>query len=229
MVSNMRKDDMVSNLDGKLPEGEVFDLSEYLFAITKKDWVCGTDYNPNIQMVAIFEIIDRDEYDLMDEDDNPDFPYIVETSIFAHPKSFSKKFMDNFAERDVIEDNDGKYPIYYALYDAYMYMGGIHVNPETVQGAHKSDVETELVERERGKFRHFKSFEDAEKYVKDVYIHNMEAIMGLIGFYLDRPWNMLGSTGWDSIYTMTQGKDHFKPAFDRMKVELEGRNGEDDE
>ena len=222
MVSNMRKEDMVFNLDGKLPNDVLFDVSEYIFAITKKDWICGTDYNPNIQLVALYEIIDRGEYDLMDEDDNPDFPYIIETSIFAHPKFFSKKFMDGFAEEDAIDDNDGKYPICYALYDAYMYMGGIHVNPETVQGARKwDDGLTELVETRQGKFRHFKTFEDAEKYIKEIYVPNTDAIMGLIGFYLDRPWNQLGTTGWDSIYTMTQGKDLFKPAMDRWKDQKE--------
>jgi len=224
----MRREDMVFNLDGKLPEDELFDLSEYVYAITKKDWICGTDYNSNIQMVAIFEIIDRAEYGLMDEKDNLDFPYIVESSVFAHPKFFSKKFMDSFAEKDVIEDNGGKYPIYYALYDAYMYMGGIHVNSETVQSAHKCDIETEVVVKD-GKFRHFKTFEDAEKYIKEIYVPNMQAIMGLIGFYLDRHWNMIGTTGWDSIYTMTQGKDLFMPALDRMKEEMKWRKEEGNE
>jgi len=216
----MRKEDMVFNLDGKIPNDELFDMSEYVFAITRKEWICGTDYNPNIQLVAIFEIIDREEYGLMDEKDNPDYPIIVESSIFVHPKFFSKSFMDSFAEEDVIEDNDGKYPIYYALYDAYSYMGGVHVNPETVQSAHTCDVESEVVNN-NGKFRHFKTFEDAEKYIKNVYVPNMGAIMMMIGFYLDRPWNMIGTTGWDSIYTMTQGKDLFKPAMDRWKEQKE--------
>lgn len=221
---------MVFNYEGKIPNDELFDLSEYVFAITKKNWICGTGYNPNIQMVAIFEIIDRSEYDLMDEKDNPDYPIMVESSVFAHPKFFSKSFVDKFAEEDVIEDNDGKYPIYYALYDAYMYMGGIHVNSESVQSAHKCDIETEVVVSD-GKFRHFKTFEDAEKYIKEVYVPNMDAIMMMIGFYLDRHWNRIGTTGWDSIYTMTQGKDLFMPALDRMKAELEGskEKEEDDE
>jgi len=217
----MRKEDMVFNLDGKFPNDELVDITGYIFAITKKDWICGTDYNPNIQLVAIFEIIDRDEYDLMDEKDNPDFPYMIETSLFVHPKFFSKKFMNSFAEKDVIEDNDGKYPIYYALSDAYSYMGGIHVNPETVQSAHICDIETELIEIKQGKFRHFKTFGDADKYIKEVYVSNMDVIMGLIGFYLDRNWNELGTTGWDSIYTMTQGKDLFKPAMDRWRERKE--------
>lgn len=224
----MRKEDMVFNYEGKIENDELFEMSESVLGITRKDWICGTDYNPNIQLIAIFEIIDRDEYDLMDEKDNPDFPYIVESSVFAHPKFFSKSFVNKFAENDVIEEHDGKYPIHWALLDAYMYMGGIHVNPETVQSAHKCDIETEVVVRD-GKFRHFKSFEDADKYIKEVYVPNMDAIMGMIGFYLDRHWNMIGTTGWDSIYTMTQGKDHFKPALDRMKEEMKRRKEEGDE
>jgi len=227
----MRKEDMVTDLlSGTLENDVLFDVSEYVFAITKKDWVCGTNYNPHIQLVALYEIIDREEHDLMDEEkDNPDYPYIIETSVFAHPKFFSKKFMESFAEEGVIEDNDGKYPIYFALYDAYMYMGGIHVNPETVQSAHKCDIDTELVTHNGDEFRHFKTFEDAKKYIREVYVPNTDAIMGLIGFYLDRHWNRLGTNGWDSICTMTQGKDLFEPAFNRLKDELKGHKEDDTE
>jgi len=52
-------------------------------------------------------------------------------------------------------------------------------------------------------------------------VPNMDAIMMMIGFYLDRPWNMIGTTGWDSIYSMTEGKDLFKPAMDRWKNQKE--------
>lgn len=221
---------MVFNYEGKIENDELFEISESVLGITRKNWICGTGYNPNIQLVAIFEIIDRSEYDLMDEKDNPDFPYIVESSVFVHPKFFSKTFVDEFAEKDVIEDHGGKYPIHYALYDAYMYMGGIHVNSETVQSAHQCNgIETELVTTRQGKFRHFKSFEDADKYIKDVYVPNMDAIMGMIGFYLDRNWNMIGTTGWDSIYTMTEGKELFEPAMKRLKEEMNRRKEEGDD
>lgn len=220
MVSNMRKENMVFNYEGKIENDEIFEMSECVFGITRKGWICGTDYNPNIQLISIFEIIDREEYGLMDEKDNPDYPIIVESSVFAHPKFFSKSFMNDFAENDVIEEHGGKYPIHWALLDAYMYMGGIHVNPETVQSAHTCDIESEVVVN-NGKFRHFKTYEDAEKYIKNVYVPNMDAIMMMIGFYLDRTWNMIGTTGWDSIYSMTEGKDLFKPAMDRWRDQKE--------
>ena len=38
------------------------------------------------------------------------------------------------------------------------------------------------------------------------------------GFYLDKPQNRIGSTGWDILnYLVGNGKDFISVAFDRMK------------
>ena len=38
------------------------------------------------------------------------------------------------------------------------------------------------------------------------------------GFYLDKPWNRIGSTGWDILNDLVgNGKDFISVAFDRMK------------
>jgi hypothetical protein len=46
-------------------------------------------------------------------------------------------------------------------------------------------------------------------------IDNMNAMRG---FYLDKPWNMIGSTGWDILNSLVgDGKSFITAALDRMK------------
>ena len=46
-------------------------------------------------------------------------------------------------------------------------------------------------------------------------VNNMNAMRG---FYLDKPWNMIGSTGWDILNELVgNGKDFISAALDRMK------------
>jgi len=57
------------------------------------------------------------------------------------------------------------------------------------------------------KVRHFRTYEDAEQYIKDVYQHNAIAIFSLIGFYLDKPINRIGWTGWNILEHQVQNKE----------------------
>lgn len=46
-----------------------------------------------------------------------------------------------------------------------------------------------------------------------------ECMNRLRGFWLDRYWNRIGSTGWDTLDHVVNGKDLFKPAFERYERE----------
>ena len=37
------------------------------------------------------------------------------------------------------------------------------------------------------------------------------------GFFLDKPWNRIGSTGWDTLSYAIKGTDIFQPAIDRYR------------
>jgi len=37
------------------------------------------------------------------------------------------------------------------------------------------------------------------------------------GFYLDRAWNMIGTTGWDILKECVLGKDAIGASLDRIK------------
>jgi hypothetical protein len=202
-----------------VPDNEIFELSENIYGISDKNWICGTDFYDHIQMIALFEIIDMEECGLIEDDDDEEYkkyPFTVQTSLMVHPKYFSQEYIRDFSGC-ACADTD-KYTLYDALMDAYGYGGGIPVNIESVSGSKTCGADSKIIENSRGgDFRHFKTFDDAEKYIKTVYASNISAVMGLIGFYLDNRVNGIGTTGWDFIYNMTEGRDLFKPAWDRMK------------
>jgi hypothetical protein len=56
------------------------------------------------------------------------------------------------------------------------------------------------------KYLQFRTIEAAQKYV-DYLVKNRMPILGsMIGFILDRPINMIGDSGWDTIETQIKGR-----------------------
>jgi hypothetical protein len=199
------------------PEGEPFDLTEYIIGITRKDWICQTAYYNKIQMVALFEILDLEDCGILKSEEELEFPISIQSALMVHPKLFSQTYVKDFIEEES-SLQDGKYPVRWALSDAYGYGGGVPFNMDSVKSNIKCDVVSKISEDENfGSYRRFKTMDDADKYIREVYCHNVNAVMGLIGFYLDGHVNRIGTTGWDFIYHMTEGRDLFQPAFDRHK------------
>jgi hypothetical protein len=200
-------------------DGEVFELSENVYGVTKKHWQCET--HKRIQLVALFELIDRMEFDLLEDGEDEAYPIVVETTIMVHPRHFSQKYIKKFANTDdIVKYGGGKYSLYEALLDAKMYGCAIPVNPEGITSSRTCDVDSQIGKTRYGEFRKFKNFDDSEKYIREIYIPHMDACMGLCGFYLDRQLNMIGTTGWDYIGEMTDGVDAHKIAIDRVKDKM---------
>jgi hypothetical protein len=205
-------------------DGEVFELSEDVFGVTKKHWSCET--NRRIQLVALFELIDRSEFDLMEDEEDEEYPIVIETTLIVHPRHFSQKYIEKFAG-DISGYMDATYSLYDALLDAKMYGCVIPASPEGITSSRTCDVESQVGKTQYGAFRKFRNFDDAEKYMREMYVPHMDAIMGLCGFYLDKYVNRIGTTGWDYIYEMTDGVDAHKVSMDRLKEEMDKRKGEE--
>jgi len=45
----------------------------------------------------------------------------------------------------------------------------------------------------------FENLEDAQSYAEAVLEQRADALMGLVGFALDAPVNMMGTSGWDHL------------------------------
>ena len=65
----------------------------------------------------------------------------------------------------------------------------------------------------------FEFDEDNDEGWNDEVLNNIanvfETINGLRGFYLDKPMNRLGNTGWDLLYEAVRGKDLFESVKER--------------
>lgn len=167
---------------------------------TTKRNICQIGRN-KIPLGIICEIYDLREIDRAH--DNDIYPYFVETSIV--PLKHHKKFIKDMDQKPTNQLSE--------ILEAYQYAGGIPINMESVQGAAKTKADHEIRHIKHATFGHeiktvrFRTYEDAEQYIKDIYSHNACAIFGLIGFYLDRPINRIGWTGWDVLSNQVLGKE----------------------
>ena len=46
-------------------------------------------------------------------------------------------------------------------------------------------------------------------------------ISGLIGFYMDKAWNKIGTTGWDTLNELVSNVDQFKASMTRIRSKME--------
>lgn len=208
--------EFIIDLSKDFPEGEPFQLTEYVIGVTRKNWICGTDNIDEIQLVALFERIDFAELD--NKFDDEEYTIAVTSSMMVHPKHFAQDYIKRFIDGYGYDSINGNYSVYDALQDAYAYGGGIQFDIESVKSLHKCDVDSIVKDYNNGiPYRWFKDWQDADRYIKEVYIPNVNAIMVMCGFALDRHTNRIGSTGWDFIENMTTGSDWLTPALERAK------------
>ena len=66
----------------------------------------------------------------------------------------------------------------------------------------------------------FESFA-TEKEAIDALKKDVQAISMLIGFYMDKSWNQIGTTGWDTLNELVHNKDQFKESMNRISTQTE--------
>ena len=213
---------------------EIKELYEDKFVLTNKGWHAGFDDEIDINLVAVAEIIDVSAYDpdgfpvkagdktytnikaaekeLGDDDGVEEFPIKVLFSLMAHPKHFHETYLKGILSSTGMDDIDTKDISFIA--DAHSYSGGIAFSLEGVTSSHTSTVDSIEVHNEKYGDRYFKNAEDAEQYLRQVYAYNVEAMMMLSGFVLDRYTNRIGTTGWMILEHQVKGTDW-----------MEGHNG----
>jgi aspartate aminotransferase-like enzyme len=55
-----------------------------------------------------------------------------------------------------------------------------------------------------------------EKEAIEAMKNEVLPISGLIGFYMDKCWNRIGTTGWDTLNELVSNVDQFKASMDRV-------------
>lgn len=61
-----------------------------------------------------------------------------------------------------------------------------------------------------------------EKESIDVMKNDVQVISMLIGFYMDKHWNKIGTTGWDTLNELVNNLDQFKETWKRINEQNEG-------
>jgi len=60
-----------------------------------------------------------------------------------------------------------------------------------------------------------------EKEAIDAMKDEVLPISGLIGFYMDKAWNKIGTTGWDTLNELVSNVDQFKASMTRIRSKME--------
>ena len=158
--------------------------------MTDPSWTCILEED-DIHLGLYVEIIDMREHGR--EYDDYEYPVLTHANIMVIPEEASPEFLDDVRSGDDFEPDANDMFHYAGGVPASNFLEGISGGPES---AVPSIMKTDRVGR---KNRYFKSYEDAEQYVKEVYASNAYAMFGLIGFLLDQRVNPMGNDGWDII------------------------------
>ena len=120
----------------------------------------------------------------------------IELSIVPLPEYLNAEVKDGIADCMGTEEID--------VYDIYSYGGCPRLDHDT------------LTLNDDAAFYDITANEDAVRML-DACATVCESINNLRGFYLDRAWNLIGSTGWDLLDNLINGKDFIQSAMDRYK------------
>lgn len=162
--------------------------------LTHPRWVCALEED-DIHLGLYIEMIDASEHGFDPEDYDEEYPVLLNSMIMVVPEESHPDFMDD-VQRSIGDDIEP------TAFDVAQYMGGVQAAHaiEGVSSAAKSDVPSRIItERDGRESRWFRNAEEAEEYVKDVYIYNAHVVFMMIGFLLDQSIDMVGNDGWDMI------------------------------
>lgn len=183
------------------------------FYVTDKSFTFTLDDDKSRQFGVLFEVTDMLE--ATGDPEYSQYPFLVSASIV------SDKVHKSLSEIE----KPNKFSL---IYDAYNYMGGVpidHVlleefgdfeeiaNRFKVTQAMMVEVEhkfgTYAAQHGEGatsRYLQFKTQKDAELFIDILIKERVKSLSSMIGFILDRPINMAGNTGWDTVIKMVEGK-----------------------
>lgn len=151
-------------------------------------FTCGME-GRDIELQIVCEVVDLYDVGILETEGRslgPDF-YIL-----PRMHELCDEFIGNL---NLPEDIDEP-----TVYDVMSYIGGVPLRLGS-----EVDIPDEINHGKSDKFDGaplFDSTEDVEEYVEFVAENEAPAVAGMVGFYLDKRVNRIGTTGWDFIETM---------------------------
>lgn len=193
---------------------ESIDLGSKVFKYTtSKEFKFELEDGKRRQFGVMYEIIDMNEASGGAEFKN--YPYVVTASIMVDKPN--KRFYEGQDKPDRIN----------LLIDCHEYMGGVpvdHILLNEIGDANEIFEQFKINEAmlvstnpdfgtyaaQYGKdsefnYLQFKTIESAEKFI-ELLIKRSPTLATIIGFILDRPINMVGDTGWNTLNEMIKNK-----------------------
>jgi hypothetical protein len=128
----------------------------------------------------------------MELEPEEEYVFAVDWQIMVAPETVCSEYAHNATHGEESQN--------YSIIDGMIYSGGptvsfySEINPE-------EDVDVDHIVDDAGRCPSplFRSREDIDEYVEEYVLDRASGVAGLIGFFLDKPVNRIGATGWNMI------------------------------
>lgn len=181
---------------------KIYDNGYNLEQYYKEGWYCGVDES-EVPMTLVVEVTNM--YDATGDDDYKDYPIVFTIGMIN--KNIHES-IDCDSEDRTLED-------IISYYGMNMYLDDVIYNMDTankkirdgltINKASISSYENRF-NGDQQEFLKFKNEDDAFKFAEKLVKEYGDVIMCLIGFYLDRPVNLVGNTGWEQTNLFQNGE-----------------------
>lgn len=168
------------------------EIYENLYYVENKNWSCELD-GENIPLGITLEILDLRDIDENVSDEDL-CPYSIQVGIVPQNPDV------DYWEGDEDYTEDCKLSL---IGDMYGYRGSCAYisDPDLTDKFNLTEAtRRSFKDTHTGETKYYLTFsEDALNKALDAYISDVSLKMSLIGFILDQPVNLIGTTGWDEL------------------------------
>lgn len=186
--------------------------SEQLKQFYKEDWQCQID-GENVPMTIVVESLDMDQ--ITGESEYKDYPIVPEIGLLNRDCHIS--ITKDMAGQDFNPESE-----FSDLYDVRSYCGAAcyildeilnidKLNKNIQANLKISDACLKSYEcRFTGEIKQYPAFKTHEaclEFLTALVMKYGDIVMAMIGFYLDKPVNLVGNTGWETVKLCLKGTE----------------------
>lgn len=185
---------------------KIYDNDYSIRQYYKDGWKCEID--SEIPMTMVVEVINM--LDATGEDEYKDYPVVFSVGMLN--KNIHKSIQESIDCYPDDTPNTDDILSYYGMncyLDEVMYeMDSSNKNLKkdlSIDTACISNYECRFTKKQK-QYLKFKTEEAAFNFAEKLVLEYGNTIMTLVGFYLDRPVNLVGQTGWDQTEKLEKGE-----------------------
>jgi hypothetical protein len=187
------------------PEIKVIELWDGSLWVERPGWACtfggGEDgEDMELPLGVLFRIRDAvDEGIISHNSPEAGRPWVVESVILPQPEGLTARAREVMGARP----EDCREEVIYHMAD---YFGGVPVDTQSINPANSEPERIPGLKLPAGiEMPLFPTKDEAVAFCREK-VGVLDAVMGLIGFYLDRPVNRMGESGWEYLRQIVAGR-----------------------